>query len=54
MAEAKQIQALEQERIPRLLFNYAVPAVVGTVVNSLYNIVFRIFIGQVVSEYELS
>ena len=54
MAEAKQIQALEQERIPRLLFNYAVPAVVGTVVNSLYNIVDRIFIGQGVSEYALS
>ncbi|PNE29616.1 MATE family efflux transporter [Tannerella sp. oral taxon 808] len=54
MAEAKQIEALAQERIPRLLFNYAVPAVVGTVVNSLYNIVDRIFIGQGVSEYALS
>ena len=54
MAEAKQIQALEQERIPRLLFHYAVPAVVGTVVNSLYNIVDRVFIGQGVSEYALS
>lgn len=37
---------LEHEKIGRLLVHYAIPAVVGTMVNALYNIVDRIFIGQ--------
>lgn len=37
---------LEHEKVGRLLMSYAVPAVIGTMVNSLYNIVDRIFIGQ--------
>ena len=37
---------LEHERIGRLLLHYAMPAVIGTMVNALYNIVDRIFIGQ--------
>lgn len=37
---------LEHEKISRLLLHYAIPAVVGTMVNALYNIVDRIFIGQ--------
>ena len=37
---------LEHERIGRLLLHYAIPAVIGTMVNALYNIVDRIFIGQ--------
>ena len=37
---------LEHEKISRLLLHYAIPAVIGTMVNSLYNIVDRIFIGQ--------
>lgn len=32
--------------IPKLLFSFAVPAVIANVVNSLYNIVDQIFIGQ--------
>ncbi len=31
--------------IPRLLFQYSVPAIVGMLVNALYNVVDRIFIG---------
>ncbi len=54
MSEAKQIQALEREKIPKLLFHYALPAVVGTMVNSLYNIIDRIFIGHGVSEFALA
>lgn len=50
----RRTQELEHEKIPKLLFHYALPAVVGTVVTSLYNIVDRIFIGQGVSEYALS
>ena len=30
---------LEHERIGRLLLHYAIPAVIGTMVNALYNIV---------------
>ena len=37
---------LEHEKIGRLLVHYAIPAVIGTMVNALYNIVDRIFIGQ--------
>ena len=37
---------LENENIGRLLVHYAIPAVIGTMVNALYNIVDRIFIGQ--------
>lgn len=45
---------LENEKIGRLLVGYAVPAVVGTMVNSLYNIVDRIFIGQGVGPLAIS
>ncbi len=37
---------LENEKVGRLLLEYAIPAVIGTMVNSLYNVVDRIFIGQ--------
>ncbi|HHW70694.1 MAG TPA: MATE family efflux transporter [Clostridiales bacterium] len=43
MDRAKQ---LEEERIPRLLFKFAIPAIVGMLVNALYNIVDKIFVGQ--------
>lgn len=45
---------LEIEPIGRLLKSYALPAVVGMMVNSLYNIVDRIFVGQGVSSLALS
>lgn len=45
---------LENEHIGRLLLHYAIPAVVGTMVNSLYNIVDRIFIGQGVGALAIS
>lgn len=37
---------LENEKVGRLLLQYAIPAVIGTMVNSLYNIVDRVFYGQ--------
>lgn len=37
---------LENEKVSRLLLHYAIPAIIGTMVNALYNIVDRIFIGQ--------
>lgn len=39
---------METERIPRLLTRFAAPALVGMFANALYNIVDRIFVGQVV------
>lgn len=37
---------LGEERIAKLLLKFSLPAVVGTLVNALYNIVDRIFIGN--------
>ena len=45
---------LEHEKPGRLLLNYAVPAVVGTMVNSLYNIVDRMYIGHGVGSLAIS
>ena len=42
----KRTQDLRTQPIPKLLLRYAIPAVVGTVVQALYNIVDTIFIGQ--------
>ncbi|TLX73240.1 MATE family efflux transporter [Labilibacter sediminis] len=40
------VKELEFERIPRLMWKYFLPAFTGVIINSLYNIVDRIFIGQ--------
>ena len=45
---------LENEKPGRLLMRYALPAVVGTIVNSLYNIVDRIYIGHGVGSMAIS
>jgi len=45
---------LEHEKISSLLTRYAIPAVIGTMVNALYNIVDRIFIGQGVGALAIS
>ncbi len=37
---------LEHDRIPSLLAKFSIPAITGMVVNALYNVVDRIFIGQ--------
>ena len=37
---------LETEKVGRLLLDYSIPAVIGMVMMSMYNIVDRIFIGQ--------
>lgn len=47
-------QRLEHEHVGKLLLHYAIPAVIGTVVNSLYNIIDRIFIGQGVGALAIS
>lgn len=44
----RRLQELATEPVGKLLLRYSIPAVVGIVVMQLYNIVDRIFIGQVV------
>ncbi len=41
---------LGEEPIPRLLLKFSMPAIVGMLVTALYNIVDRIFLGQVSNE----
>ncbi|MDP4239936.1 MAG: MATE family efflux transporter [Bacteroidota bacterium] len=45
---------LGTERIGKLIWDYSLPAIVGTVVMSLYNIIDRIFIGQGVGPLAIS
>ena len=45
---------LEKKKISSLVWEYSLPAIVGTLVNSLYNIVDRIFIGQGVGAMAIS
>ncbi|QCX33515.1 MATE family efflux transporter [Caloramator sp. E03] len=51
MDRAKQ---LGEERIGRLLLKFSIPAIVGMIVNALYNIVDRIFVGQGVGSLAIS
>ena len=47
-------QAMETEKIPRLLAQLAIPAVVAQIINLLYNIVDRIYIGHIPSDGSLA
>ena len=38
---------LATEKIPRLLFRIAIPTVIAQIVNLLYNLVDRIYIGHI-------
>ena len=37
---------LGTEKIPKLLMQFSIPAIIGMVVNALYNVVDRIYIGH--------
>ncbi len=45
---------LATEKVGKLIWSYSLPAIVGTVVMSLYNVVDRIFIGQGVGPLAIS
>lgn len=45
---------LETKKISKLVWDYALPAIIGTMVNATYNIVDRIFIGQGVGSLAIS
>ena len=47
MNETKQTNEMATGSIPKLFFKLAIPAVVAQVVNLLYNIVDRIYIGHI-------
>jgi putative MATE family efflux protein len=42
------------ERIPRLMARFAAPALIGMFANALYNIVDRIFVGQIVGAHGIA
>ncbi|NDV78568.1 MATE family efflux transporter [Dysgonomonas sp. 511] len=46
MLKTANIDELENKKINKLLWQYALPAIVGTMVNALYNIIDRIYIGH--------
>lgn len=46
MDDSRRLEAFANMPIARLLWKYSLPAVVGMLVNALYNVVDRIFIGQ--------
>lgn len=52
--DSTNIKDLEFESIPKLMWKYFLPSFAGVVINSLYNIVDRIFIGQGVGAHALS
>ncbi|WP_439185117.1 MATE family efflux transporter [Carboxylicivirga taeanensis] len=52
--QAQNVKELEFENIPKLLWKYFLPAFAGVIINSLYNIVDRIFIGHGVGAMALS
>ncbi len=45
-ANAQKTNRLGEEKIPKLLMQFSLPAIVGMLVNSIYNVVDRIFIGN--------
>lgn len=47
-------EQLGQEKIVKLLIRFSVPALIGTLVNALYNVVDRIFIGNGVGKLGLA
>ncbi len=54
MKAKSNVKDLEFQSIPRLMWKYFLPAFAGVIINSLYNIVDRIFIGRGVDALALS
>lgn len=48
------LKRLEEEKITKLLFEFSLPAIVGSLVFALYNIVDRIFIGKGIGAYAMT
>ncbi|MDL2214637.1 MATE family efflux transporter [Dysgonomonas sp. OttesenSCG-928-M03] len=54
MQHVANVEDLENKKIGKLLWQYALPAIIGTLVNSLYNVIDRIFIGHWVGDDALA
>lgn len=54
MTQDERTEKLEKAPLGELLLHYATPAVVGTLVSALYNLVDRIFIGQTEGAYAMA
>lgn len=54
MQQVANVEDLENKNIAKLLWQYALPAIIGTLVNSLYNVIDRIFIGHWVGDDALA
>src|SRR6056297_1833558 len=50
MAIAKKSDRLGKEKIGSLLFKLSVPAIIGMIVHSLYNIIDSIYVGHISAE----
>jgi Na+-driven multidrug efflux pump len=47
-------QMLGNERINKLLFKLSTPAIIGMMVNALYNLVDTFFVGRVVGKFAIA
>lgn len=54
MQQVANVDELQNKNIAKLLWQYALPAIVGTLVNSLYNVIDRVFIGHWVGDDALA
>jgi putative MATE family efflux protein len=52
--ESKNTKDLGVKPISKLLFHYSIPAVIAMLVNAIYNIVDRIFVGKYAGEFALA
>jgi len=50
----KQTEQLGTESIVKLIFSYSIPSTIGMIVNAVYNIVDRMFIGRFVGEHAMA
>ena len=48
------IKRLGEESVGKLLWSFSIPAIIGMIVNAIYNIVDRIFVGQAVGDKALA
>jgi Na+-driven multidrug efflux pump len=46
----KNAKRLGEENINKLLFSFSLPAIIGTLVNSFYALIDRVFVGQFVGK----
>jgi putative MATE family efflux protein len=50
----ERVERLKSEKISKLLISFSIPAIIGMLINALYNVVDRIFVGHGVGKEALS